>query len=193
MTNDATQSRLDAPDLVVYRDLRRRLTVIVSEEQYRWLCEIEQALAASTWGELRRVAPPDVYLEILDFAGYGDLADDLSATLSGRGQAMWPAVVSAWQSRSGERLPVDTARFAAEQLDPVLGGAYPPDPWILMADVIPRRLLHFYEREWRQTTELGIDDRDIVAALLTELSRAGAVMRNARDPHERFRAMRAAS
>lgn len=174
-----------SPALVVYRDLRRRLTVIVSEEQYRWLCEIEQALSCRTWGELRVAAPPDVYLEILDFAGFGDLADSLFDTLGGRGPAAWPAIVSAWQHRTGDRLPLDGNRFDADRLEPVLGGAYPPDPWILMADVVPRRLLHFYERAWRDTTSLGIDDRDIVATLLADLGRAGVVMRNARDPHER--------
>jgi hypothetical protein len=181
------------PTLVVYRDLRRRLTVIVSEEQYRWLGEIEQALSCQTWGELRAAAPSDVYLEILDFAGFGELADSLVDTLGGRGPAAWPAIIGAWQHRTGDRLPLDGARFDSERLEPVLGGAYPPDPWILMADVVPRRLLHFYERAWRETNSLGIDDRDIVATLLVDLSRIGAVMRNARDPHERGRRLTAAS
>ena len=193
MTIDGTAMRDALPQLVVYRDLRRRLTVIVSEDQYRWLSEIEQALACVTWGELRRTAPPDVFLEILDFAGYGDLADELFTTLSGRGVAGWPTKVLEWQHRTGERLPLDSTPFRSDRLEPVLGGAYPPDPWILMADVVPRRLLHFYEREWRQTTELGIDDRDIVSSLLTELGRAGSLMRHARDPHDRLHQVRAAS
>lgn len=172
------------PTLVVYRDVRRRLTVIVSEDQYRWLCEIERALSCQTWGELRSAAPPDVYLEILDFAGFGELADSLFDTLGGRGTAVWPSIINAWQHRTGDRLPLDSTRFDAERLEPVLGGAYPPDPWILMADVVPRRLLHFYERAWRETNSLGIDDRDIVVTLLADLSRVGAVMRNAHDPHE---------
>lgn len=179
--------------LAVYRDVRRRLTVILNEDQYRWLCEIEQALSCRTWGELRTAAPPDVYLEILDFAGFGELADILYETLASRGTASWPALIVQWQKSTGERLPLDGSRFDAERLEPVLGGAYPPDPWILMADVLPRRLLHMYERAWQETTALGIDDRDIVATLLTDLSRLGAVMRNVHDPHERARRLSAAS
>ncbi len=193
MEMNGSVSPRSAPTLVVYRDLRRQLTVIVSEEHYRWLYEIELALSCRTWGELRSTAPADVYLEILDFAGFGDLADALYDTLGGRGFAIWPTVIAEWQSKTGERLPLATAPFDADRLEPVLGGAYPPDPWILMADVVPRRLLHHYERAWCETTALGIDDRDIVATVLADLGRLGAVMRNARDPHERARRVSRAS
>lgn len=172
--------------LIAYRDERRGLTVVVGESQYRWLCEIEQALASRTWGELAAGAPADIVLEILDFAGYGDLADDLYPHVEvGKPLRALGQVVRFWEQRSGRCAPHPAAPFDAASLDPVLGGVFPPDPWILMTEVLPPRVLHWYERTLRAVQERHVSDHDVVARLLTELVKSGAVVRNGRDPHER--------
>jgi hypothetical protein len=175
-----------ARSLVAYRDAQRELTVVVNIEQYRWLGEIELALSCRTWGELRTTAPADIFLEILDFAGFGDLADELypfvetGATVSDLSQR-----VAAWETHNMRELPSGADPFRAHELDPVAGGVYPPDPWMLMSEVLSRTAFEWYERNWRASRNSGGSDEPVVAKLIAELERVGYVVSRGDDPSTR--------
>jgi hypothetical protein len=163
-----------ARSLVTYRDESRQVTVVVNIEQYRWLGEIEVALACATWGELRATAPLDIFLEILDFAGFGDLADELYPFVeTGCTRAEMVSHVNVWEVRTQRHVPSDAEAFFGEDLDPVAGGVYPPDPWMLMRESLTERAFDWYERNWRACRAVGGDDRVIVGKLLGELERVG--------------------
>jgi hypothetical protein len=174
-----------ARSLVVYRDLLRAVTVVVNVEQYRWLGEIELALACRTWGELRTTAPADIFLEILDFAGFGELADELHPYVEdGESVHDLSARVASWEIRNLVELPSGSDPFRGHELEPVVGGVYPPDPWMLMSEVLNRSAFEWYERHWRKCTSEGRGDESVVAKLLAELERVGYVVSWGDDPGE---------
>jgi hypothetical protein len=177
-----------ARSLVAYRDAGRDVTVVVNVEQYRWLEEIELALACRTWGELRTTAPADIFLEILDFAGFGELADELYPFVEeGAAVVDLSQRVAAWETHHMRALPSGADPFRAQDLDPVAGGVYPPDPWMLMSEVLNRSAFEWYERNWRASRNNGISDEPVVSKLLAELERVGYVVNRGDDPSARRR------
>lgn len=140
------------------------------------LSELSEALSTPTWGDLRRIARPEVYAEIVAYAGYGDL-DDFMAHLD-TGTPVPGARNTALRQFleiQNDPLPDDDEPFDGYSIPACADGDFPPSPKLLMMDYLPRDVIDrygdVYETNFNGTfVELPADK---LAEILSDLRASG--------------------
>jgi hypothetical protein len=137
------------------------------------LAHVGRVLHSSSWGEVRRKAAPDLFVQLLALAGFGDFAaaaphddDDLS-------QAAFLESLRAVVDTQGGYLPEDDWPFDPTAIRAFVDGDWPPATARLMVEFLPQEVVALGELDGAASSEptvhFAVQRVDLVLARLGEL------------------------
>ncbi|MFN2250673.1 MAG: hypothetical protein ACK2UL_02040 [Anaerolineae bacterium] len=124
------------------------LVVLPREAFEHWHPRVE-ALECSTWGELRREVPREVYEEICDLCGYGTF-EAYTQHLDITGMVPLPGAhqMAAERYDPDATPPADDEPFRPDNIGAYADGDWPPAAAFLMYETLPDDILDEYAETW---------------------------------------------